>query len=556
MKRIFYICFILSSIFLVSLSGFAQTQKWVHTYDSAGKPDEIRDVALDDNGNIYVAGYVMDASYNADLYVAKYDPAGNLKWSKTYDNGPGDWAFSLAVRGSKIYVTGGSHKGISTGSDYDIVTFILDTAGTTAMTNSNAHRYDHESQQLEDEGYKVMLAPSPASYINCNCIPSLNDTFFVAGIHTDSATTSRRITVLMYDTTGLLHENTFPGDSIDEFIGMEVVNNQTVYVLANAILHSDTGSAPNTYAVAKFGKDLGLEWVRRSNKVDYSVPTALAADESGVYVTGTGAICERDVVTAKYDPAGTLQWVARSYRCNYTQVSAGALLLYHNDVFATGYHANGSQYFRYNRTTGIEGHANGSSIQSYWSSLHVDSVAGDLYAAGNTLLYDQPKAWHLARFNSADSLLWEITYDGSGTGDRNVMNKMVISSIDSSVVMVGTTTLNGQQDMLIAKYAMDRSNVLSIKQKPKLPLHFALHQNYPNPFNPTTKIGYALPSAQYVSLKIYDMLGREVTTLVDEKKQAGTYTAQWDATDVASGMYFYKLTAGTFVQTKKMLLLK
>jgi flagellar hook assembly protein FlgD len=83
-----------------------------------------------------------------------------------------------------------------------------------------------------------------------------------------------------------------------------------------------------------------------------------------------------------------------------------------------------------------------------------------------------------------------------------------------------------------------------------------MNQNFPNPFNPTTTIKYALPQATKVNIKIYDILGREVETLINEIQNAGTYSVNWDASNFPSGVYFYKLHAGDFVQTNKMVLIK
>ena len=96
------------------------------------------------------------------------------------------------------------------------------------------------------------------------------------------------------------------------------------------------------------------------------------------------------------------------------------------------------------------------------------------------------------------------------------------------------------------------------------PKEFRLEQNYPNPFNPTTKIRYAvappnLPKGEdlgKVTLKVYDILGNEVTTLVNEDNPAGYYEVEWDASNFASGVYIYRLTSGKFVSTKKMILLR
>lgn len=88
------------------------------------------------------------------------------------------------------------------------------------------------------------------------------------------------------------------------------------------------------------------------------------------------------------------------------------------------------------------------------------------------------------------------------------------------------------------------------------PAEFMLSQNYPNPFNPSTTISYQLAMGGYISLKVYDVIGNEVVTLVNEEKPAGTYEVQFDASKLSSGIYFYKLQAGSFVETKKMILLK
>lgn len=88
------------------------------------------------------------------------------------------------------------------------------------------------------------------------------------------------------------------------------------------------------------------------------------------------------------------------------------------------------------------------------------------------------------------------------------------------------------------------------------PTQYQLFQNYPNPFNPTTTISFSLPTKSFVSLKIFDALGRELSTLVNEELSAGNQTRQWNAENVSSGIYFYQLKAGSFTETKKLLLLR
>jgi hypothetical protein len=104
------------------------------------------------------------------------------------------------------------------------------------------------------------------------------------------------------------------------------------------------------------------------------------------------------------------------------------------------------------------------------------------------------------------------------------------------------------------------SGVLGIEAE-VLPIEFALHQNFPNPFNPVTTLRYDLPEQANVNIIIYDMLGRQVRTLVNQTQDAGFKSVIWDATNdfgkqVSAGVYIYQIQAGEFVQTRKMVLLK
>jgi hypothetical protein len=85
---------------------------------------------------------------------------------------------------------------------------------------------------------------------------------------------------------------------------------------------------------------------------------------------------------------------------------------------------------------------------------------------------------------------------------------------------------------------------------------FSLDQNYPNPFNPATTLRYAIPAGTDVTLKVYNIIGQEVATLVNEYQTSGVYTVNFDASKLSSGIYLYRISAGTFVQVKKMLLVK
>jgi hypothetical protein len=99
-------------------------------------------------------------------------------------------------------------------------------------------------------------------------------------------------------------------------------------------------------------------------------------------------------------------------------------------------------------------------------------------------------------------------------------------------------------------------NVDSKNNKSSVPEHFTLSRNYPNPFNPETTIEYALPYNSFVQIKIFDVLGREIKTLVNDNLAAGKYKTIIDASELSSGVYFYRLSADNFTEIKKMILVK
>jgi hypothetical protein len=101
-----------------------------------------------------------------------------------------------------------------------------------------------------------------------------------------------------------------------------------------------------------------------------------------------------------------------------------------------------------------------------------------------------------------------------------------------------------------------KQTATAVEENKGLVSAFYISQNYPNPFNPVTNIKYTVPQRSFITLKIYDMLGREVSTLVDEEKPAGSYTVVFDGNSLASGVYIYQLQAGKFSDTKKLILLK
>ena len=105
-------------------------------------------------------------------------------------------------------------------------------------------------------------------------------------------------------------------------------------------------------------------------------------------------------------------------------------------------------------------------------------------------------------------------------------------------------------------YLISYELVTNVKTAENSSIGFQLYQNYPNPFNPITTISFSIPERSYVNLKVYDVLGNEVVTLVSEEREAGNHTVDFNASDLPSGVYLYKMTSGNYSETKKMLLLR
>jgi len=112
-------------------------------------------------------------------------------------------------------------------------------------------------------------------------------------------------------------------------------------------------------------------------------------------------------------------------------------------------------------------------------------------------------------------------------------------------------------DGVFSRINIDGTNIVSVPNNGiSLPTKFSLSQNYPNPFNPSTKIKYSIPHSSKVVIKLFDILGNEIETLVNEEKPAGEYRFQLNAASLSSGVYFYRIQAGSFVETRKMVLMK
>jgi len=134
----------------------------------------------------------------------------------------------------------------------------------------------------------------------------------------------------------------------------------------------------------------------------------------------------------------------------------------------------------------------------------------------------------------------------SGTGELlksvNFVNNSTGWAVGSDGTILKTTT--GGEPVGVQNVSME------------IPSGYSLSQNYPNPFNPITHLEFGISNLGFASLKVYDILGKEIVTLVNEKLSPGTYQVEFDGSGLTSGVYFYRLTAGEFTETKRMMLVK
>ena len=225
------------------------------------------------------------------------------------------------------------------------------------------------------------------------------------------------------------------------------------------------------------------------------------------------------------------------------------LEVYNNNLIATGtFTSSGSTFLNHIAKWNDSGWVplgTGLSDEGYGLAVYNNSLITSgyfNYAGGNSVN-------HIAGWNDSG---WAPL----GTG-LNSWAEVVTVYVNCVVAGGGFTSAGGVSANYIAKWN-DFSGIKKINELN--PLNFSLSQNYPNPFNPVTIIKYQLPVSNQVKLVIYDVLGREIAVLVNEKQSAGTYQVEWSATgggtNYPSGVYFYKLETDDYSETRKMVLIK
>jgi hypothetical protein len=239
---------------------------------------------------------------------------------------------------------------------------------------------------------------------------------------------------------------------------------------------------------------------------------------------------------------------------------------------AAVYGANGSIWLSYNRSGSTTGNASSGTVTGTFNSIvGADFTLGNKTGGTNPLPVETTSFTVVAQKMSAQ-LKWSTATEINNYGFEIERRQIAGSSRQKVGFVAGAGTSNStheysfsDNDIAAGSFAyrlkqMDNNGSFKYSQEIQVtievPKIFSLNQNYPNPFNPTTIIEYQIQKQSFITLKIYDLLGQELVVLVNEKKEAGRYSVQWDATRFSSGIYFYRWHAGEFQETKRMSLIK
>lgn len=513
-------------------------QEWYMRYNGpAGGNDAGLTTAVNQNGDIYIAGYSYNGS-NYDLLLIKYDASGVQQWLRTY-NGPAnddDQAIAIALDNTgNVFVTGYSY---SAASKDDFLTIMYNENGV---------------QQW------VQTYSGPGSWYDETSAIAVDNTgyLYVAGFSNGGSKTHDDYALIKYSISGVqqwVRRYNGVGDDNDWINALALDNQGNVYVTGFTGGHN-TGN----YTTIKYNSSGVQQWAQDYNGPEngYDAATSITISEIGgsVFVTGysDGSGTDRDYATVKYSLNGVQHWVQRYNGPQNGQDQAYAIRLDNTgDVFVTGGSSGDFLTVKYN-ISGAElwtqRYSGPSNLSDYAATMIIDN-SNNIYITGGSIGSSTLNDIATIKLSSTGGLLWAARFASSADEEP----RSIAMDVYGNIVVGGRgKNLEGNFDMLTIKYSQP-IGILPISNE--IPNNYMLSQNYPNPFNPATNINFELPKGGFVKLAVYDMLGKEIEILVSQSLSAGTYKIDWNALKYSSGIYYYRITTGEFSDTKKMILIK
>ncbi|MGH7496629.1 MAG: SBBP repeat-containing protein [bacterium] len=517
---------------------------WANRYSGEGSSEELpTNIAVDDSGNVYVVGASPTVDASNDYRVIKYNGSGDLKWTARY-NGPMNSsdvanAMELDTEGN-VYVTGAS--------------FGLDT------------RLDYATIKYRPDGKQEWVAryngPSDSADVANSAKLDASGNVFVTGWST-GLDRSRDFVTIKYDRAGVerwTRRYSHSDQSDDAPVGCAIDRHGNVYIAGNT-LKIDNSSMITTLMYDNSGVQKWVMHFGDQKRLFYRAQ-ALAQDDWGnVYVTGYcgTSLDDTEFMTIKYDFVGQQKW-AVSYKGRVRgrhQVEKIALDAEGN-IFVAGNSQRPDGIIEFTivkyDTAGVQQWVafREAFYDLSFTDLSID-LLGNVYVSGPRYGSLTSTDFETIRFDSRGVEQAVMKYGEPGYISDEFPIDLTLDSA-GSVYVVGTSTGAGGRACTTVKYALRATAVAEVQSKRFST--FSLLPNYPNPFNPATTICYTLPQSAYVTLQVYNLTGQEIATLVDEAKTAGEHEAQWHPTNLAGGVYFYRLQAGEFVKTMKLVYLR
>jgi ligand-binding sensor domain-containing protein len=309
--------------------------------------------------------------------------------------------------------------------------------------------------------------------------------------------------------------------------------------------------------------DDGVNW---TNIYNFNGIKALLINDSGDIFVGWGYESGGGVERSTDNGAS---WINTGLEANSYALAINTV----GTIFSGGWYPNGACVFR-SIDNGLNW-TNTGSLGIYYpvEGLAISSTNHIFAGTASDGIYrstDDGENWFHSNLMTASSIT-ALAINTNGHIFAGIFNEGVYRSTDDGI---NWTQINsGLTNVTVVSISINPSGIIfavtsgglfrSVQSTTSVrylstnaPIGFSLNQNYPNPFNPSTTISFYIPNSSFVNLKVYDILGNEVATLVNEEKATGSYELNFNALELSSGIYFYKLQAGNFIETKKMILLK